>query len=434
VIARLAAPRSRAALLAFGLLGITLLGASSASALDPESFAEVSSGIVFIKTSNCRGGTRGSGSGFLVGTSVVMTATHVVNGCRTVRVLVKERRWVGVTSRIDWNDRGSQLDVSTLKLTQSLKDVWVFSLRPSQIPTRAYVAALGHPLGEGVSYSNGRVLGHIPRQQIVMRILGAQGMSGGPVVDTNGRVVGVINGLFSNAVGPATGSYTADNLVAYDVSSRWGAWRRTLCHTYTFGGIEDCPNSPTPSPSSNPPQPPPPSSPPPPPPPPPAPPTVSFTDSTNEDPSAPDITSVVVSATTARLVTFQINISNRPSLTQDMFLLIFLDSDRNSSTGDPALLGSDYAIQLVPGAADLFQWNGSDYVPAGSQSSLGFAYASGATIRIATSDLNNSTGFNFGVIAVSGVTFDAAGKANFDNIHRDAAPDAGHGFYTYALA
>jgi hypothetical protein len=70
-----------------------------------------------------------------------------------VRVLVKERRWVGITSRIDWNDRGSQLDVSTLKLAQPIKDVWVFSLRPSQIPTGAFVAALGHPLGEGVSAS-----------------------------------------------------------------------------------------------------------------------------------------------------------------------------------------------------------------------------------------------------------------------------------------
>jgi hypothetical protein len=224
--------------------------------LDPESFAQVSSGIVLIKCA----GKAGSGSGFLVGTSVVMTATHVVDGCRSVRVLIKEKRWVGVTSRIDWNDRGSQLDVSTLKLTQSLKDVWVFGLRPSQIPTRAFVAALGHPLGEGLSYSNGRVLGHIPRQQIVMRILGAQGMSGGPVVDIYGRVVGVVNSLFSDAVGAATGAYTADNLVAYDVSSRWAAWRGTLCHTYRFGGIANCPNARPPS-NPEPPPPPPPTGP-----------------------------------------------------------------------------------------------------------------------------------------------------------------------------
>jgi hypothetical protein len=193
-----------------------------------------------------------------------MTATHVLKGCRTARVLVQEKRWVTVTRSLDWRDRGSRLDVTTLKLAQPLRDVLLFSLRPSQIPTNAYVAALGHPLGEGVSYTNGRVLGRLPRQQIVMRILGAQGMSGGPIVDSDGRVVGVVNGLFSKAVGLATGAYTADNLVAYDVSSNWGAWRRTLCHTYRYGGIEDCPNSSSSTPVSAPS--PPPSTPPPPPP------------------------------------------------------------------------------------------------------------------------------------------------------------------------
>jgi hypothetical protein len=56
---------------------------------------------------------------------------------------------------------------------------------------------------------------------------------------------------------------------------------------------------------------------------------------------------------------------------------------------------------------------------AGSQTSLTYAYASSATIRIATSDLNNTAGFNLGLIAVSGVTFDASGNPNFDNIDRD---------------
>jgi hypothetical protein len=31
------------------------------------------------------------------------------------------------------------------------------------------------------------------------------------------------------------------------------------------------------------------------------------------------------------------------------------------------------------------------------------------------------------------VTFDAARNPNFDNIHRDLAPDAGHGFWSYSL-
>ena len=160
----------------------------------------------------------------------------------------------------------------------------------------------------------------------------------------------------------------------------------------------------------------------------------TFTDSVSEDSQAPDITSVGVSNDDAGNITFSINISNRPALTPDMFLLVFLDTDSNPQTGDVDSLGADYVIQLVPGAVDLFQWNGSDYVPAASQTSLTYVYGTaGATIHISAADLNKTKAFNFGVIAVSGVTFDATGNPNFDNIHRDLAPDPGHGFWAYQV-
>jgi hypothetical protein len=160
--------------------------------------------------------------------------------------------------------------------------------------------------------------------------------------------------------------------------------------------------------------------------------SATFTDSVGEDANAPDITTVAVSNDDAGAITFTINISNRPALTPDMFVLVFLDTDRNANTGDVDSLGADYVIQLISGAVDLFQWNGSDYAPATSQTSLTFAYGTaGATIHISAADLNKTKAFNVGVIAVSGVTFDAAGNANFDNIHRDVAPDPGHGFWSY---
>jgi len=43
----------------------------------------------------------------------------------------------------------------------------------------------------------------------------------------------------------------------------------------------------------------------------------TFPDSIGEDASAPDITSIVVSNDDAGLITFQINVSNRPALTPD---------------------------------------------------------------------------------------------------------------------
>jgi hypothetical protein len=160
----------------------------------------------------------------------------------------------------------------------------------------------------------------------------------------------------------------------------------------------------------------------------------TFLDSTGEDPNAPDITSINVSNDDSGNIAFKVNISNRPALTPDMVVLLYLDTDQNKATGDPQNDGADYVIQLVAGSVDLFQWNGSDYAPAQSQASLTYAYdTTGATIRISQSDLNRTHGFNFFVLAVSGVTTDASGNADFTNAHGDSAPDVGHGTYSYTV-
>jgi len=160
--------------------------------------------------------------------------------------------------------------------------------------------------------------------------------------------------------------------------------------------------------------------------------SATFPDSTGEDPAAPDITSVVVSNDDAGLITFQINVSNRPTLTQDMEFLILLDTDKNASTGADAFLGADYVIDLVSGSVALFQWNGSDYVHAAAQASLIYSYAAtGPIIRVSAADLGKPKAFNFGVVALSGEAVDAQGNFDDTNVHRDFAPDQGHGFNGY---
>lgn len=162
--------------------------------------------------------------------------------------------------------------------------------------------------------------------------------------------------------------------------------------------------------------------------------STTFPDSTGEDANAPDITSVQVANDDAGLITFTINISNRPAFTPDMYLLVFLDTDSNSSTGDPSSLGADFVIQMIPGAADLFQWSGTDYTRAPSQSSLTFGYApTGATLRISAADLNKTKALKFGIIAASGVVETPTGDLDFTNVRTDLAPDPGHGFNTYQV-
>jgi hypothetical protein len=162
--------------------------------------------------------------------------------------------------------------------------------------------------------------------------------------------------------------------------------------------------------------------------------SATFPDSTGEDANAPDITSVAVSNDDAGLITFKINISNRPALTSDMTVLIYMDTDQKATTGDPTTAGADYVIELDPGQVGLFKWSGSDYTAAPSQSSLTFGYdASGATIRVSAADLGRTKVLNFVALAVSGITTDASGNPVFTNIHLDTAPDPGHGLFSYQV-
>jgi len=158
----------------------------------------------------------------------------------------------------------------------------------------------------------------------------------------------------------------------------------------------------------------------------------TYTDSTGEDPAAPDITSIVVSNDDAGLITFKINISNRPTLTADMTVLMFLDTDKQATTGDATSFGADYAIELDPGSVGLFKWNGTTYDPAQSQTSVTYNYdATGATITVSAADLGGARVVNFVVAAVSGLVIDSSGNPDFTNAHIDFAPDSGHGLYKY---
>lgn len=164
--------------------------------------------------------------------------------------------------------------------------------------------------------------------------------------------------------------------------------------------------------------------------------STTFPDSVGEDALAPDITNTIVSNDDAGNITLQIAVSNRPALTADMAMAIFLDTDQSSATGDPQGLipGTDYLIQLLPGQVDLFQWNGSDYVSAPSQASLTFSYdATGPIIRVSAADLGKAKVLNFALVVLSGITTDAQGNLDFTNAHRDFAPDFGHGAFTYQV-
>ena len=165
--------------------------------------------------------------------------------------------------------------------------------------------------------------------------------------------------------------------------------------------------------------------------------SVTYPDSTGEDPQAPDITSIVVSNNDAGIISFQINISNRPTFTPDMAVVLWVDSDSNASTGDPDNLGADYVIQSLGGEIVLFKWDGTDFVArAGDppQVTLSQSYSSGATIRISAAELGGTKRLNFATVVLSGIVIDSVtGELNFDNAHRDGAPGGLVGMYPFEV-
>ena len=144
---------------------------------------------------------------------------------------------------------------------------------------------------------------------------------------------------------------------------------------------------------------------------------------------------MVVSNNNAGLITFRINVPNRPQLAQDLGVVMFLDSDSNQGTGDPGELGADHIIQYLRGEAILFRWDGNDYTLRATQSTLTASWSGGATIRISASQLRNTRKLSFSIARHPGLVIDSTTgsiECPAATCKRDFAP-AGVGFYPYEV-
>jgi hypothetical protein len=165
--------------------------------------------------------------------------------------------------------------------------------------------------------------------------------------------------------------------------------------------------------------------------------TTTYTDSTGENPGAPDITTIVVSNNDAGMLSFRINIPNRAAFDRDMLLGLFVDTDSNGATGDPETFGADYAVQLLLGDIALFKWDGENFSrrPGDPPStSLLFSYSGGVTITISAAELGNTKAFGFATFVLSGLVIDeTTGDIDFTNAKGDAAPAVDAGLYKYEV-
>ncbi len=163
----------------------------------------------------------------------------------------------------------------------------------------------------------------------------------------------------------------------------------------------------------------------------------NYQDSTGEDALAPDITTLTVSNDDAGIISFRVNVPNRPALGQDMLFELWVDSDNNGATGSPDVGGADYVIQLVRGEVSLYKWDGTDYTRRFGDPSavtLNFSYQAGLTVRISAAELGNTKTFKFFVVAISGLVVDpVTGDLDGANSKADVAPGGGVGLYPYTV-
>jgi hypothetical protein len=140
---------------------------------------------------------------------------------------------------------------------------------------------------------------------------------------------------------------------------------------------------------------------------------VSYTDPAGDAKSAPDVAKVGVTLDPGSgALVFGIDLAADDQLAGDAGVLIALDTDRNSATGDQT--GSEYVAAVFAGGAGLLKWNGSDMVPFNHAPMLVSKSARNITVGFCACDIGTQT-FDFAVVGFRG-----------DDL--DVAPDAGASF------
>ena len=161
-------------LLAVGMSALLALSTSSPlAALDSCFIVETANGSV--------------GTGFLIGGDRIVTASHVVQGQRTVWLLTSapdSQRFLGT---VVLDDPTSDIAVIRPKTAVGAPEL---TIAPESFPMGATAFAIGSPIG-GLVLSRGEVLGL--RDGLVETDTAVDpGNSGGPLLDDQGRVRGVV--------------------------------------------------------------------------------------------------------------------------------------------------------------------------------------------------------------------------------------------------
>jgi S1-C subfamily serine protease len=149
-----------------------------------------------VRNISCQG--IATGSGFGIDDHTIITNRHVLAGASVLEL----NTWDGTSldADVDESTTGRLVDIGVTKVAAALPAV--AELGPDPKPGQK-VTAVGYPLGGELTLSPGRVIGYLDASKLpgeiafsgqVMQVSSRikHGNSGGPLLDSKGRVVGVI--------------------------------------------------------------------------------------------------------------------------------------------------------------------------------------------------------------------------------------------------
>jgi S1-C subfamily serine protease len=146
--------------------------------------------VVRVRNINCLG--LDVGSGFAIDAHTLLTNRHVLAGASELEIST----WDGHDEQVAAAGVGRLVDLGVVRLDGTLPYHSITVAKPV-VGERVHV--VGFPLGGPLTFSYGRIVGFVSGTDLgvpgqVMRLTAdvQPGNSGGPVLDTEGRVVGIV--------------------------------------------------------------------------------------------------------------------------------------------------------------------------------------------------------------------------------------------------
>ena len=180
-------------------------GDTSSNSLNAKAvYAAVSTGVVEIAAGGS--GSSATGSGFVVDAQGhIVTAAHVVDNASSIKVTFAD----GTTRTATLTGKDDATDVAVLKIDPSGLTLHPLALGSSaSLEVGDALAAIGSPFGYEESFSTGIVSGldrtiQAPNGFTVAHAIQTDaalnpGNSGGPIVDSSGRVIGIADQIATN--------------------------------------------------------------------------------------------------------------------------------------------------------------------------------------------------------------------------------------------